>query len=225
MVSNLAQSDIPKFHLSFNKVQKFQGVKCSPRLPFLCVIWKFHKNPIKPTFICAANSSSMTDVSKWLCYFFKTAFPTVNDLWVFKLKKADVPCDSSWIFNNSIGVVEGLYNLNCWRSGIDKASPLLLQSFDFLTLYIKIDLLDLKARRRVLINKMFNQMLKLHCYKFLLVQKITLNFRCLWLKNKAKVNLFENLHSFKVAEASNLISWLDFLLDNLFLCFGEGVYK
>jgi hypothetical protein len=37
--------------------------------------------------------------------------------------------------------------------------------------------------------------------------------------------LFENLHSFKVAEASDLISWLDFLLDNLFLCFGHGVYR
>ncbi len=37
--------------------------------------------------------------------------------------------------------------------------------------------------------------------------------------------MFENLHSFKVAEASDLISWLDFLLDNLFLCFGQGVYR
>jgi hypothetical protein len=41
----------------------------------------------------------------------------------------------------------------------------------------------------------------------------------------SEVNLFENLHSFKVAEASDLISWLDFLLDNLFLCFGQGVYR
>ncbi len=122
-------------------------------------------------------------------------------------------------------MVEGLYNLNRWRSGIDKASPLLLQSFDFSTLYTKIDLMALKARRRVLINKVFNPMLKLHRFKFLLVQKTVLNFRCLWLKNKAKVNLFENLHSFKVTEALDLTFWLDFLLDNLFLCFGEGVYR
>jgi hypothetical protein len=37
--------------------------------------------------------------------------------------------------------------------------------------------------------------------------------------------LFENLQRFKVAEASDLISWLDFLLDNLFLCFGQVVYR
>jgi hypothetical protein len=43
-------------------------------------------------------------------------------------------------------------------------------------------------------------------------------------KNNTEITLFENLHSFKVAEASDFISWLDFLLDNLFLCFGQGVY-
>ncbi len=44
-------------------------------------------------------------------------------------------------------------------------------------------------------------------------------------EKKIEINLFENLDSFKVAEASNLIFWLDFLLDNLFLCFGKGVYR
>jgi hypothetical protein len=61
-----------------------------------------------------------------------------------------------------------------------------LQSFDFLTLYTKIDLVDLKSCMRVLINKVFNQMLKLHCFKFLMVQKSALNFRFLWLKIKQR---------------------------------------
>ncbi len=38
-------------------------------------------------------------------------FPTVNDLWVSILKKADVPCDNSWILNDSTGVVEVINNL------------------------------------------------------------------------------------------------------------------
>jgi hypothetical protein len=171
VVSNLAQSDILKFHLSFNKAHNFKGVKCGPHLPFLSVVWKFHKNPIKPRFIYAASSTSLTDVPKWLCSFFKAMSPTVNDLWVSKLKKADVPCDSSWILNDSTGVVKVMNNLNRSRSEIDKASLLLLQSFDFLTLYTKNDLVDLKARMRVLINKVFNQMLKLHRFKFLIIQK------------------------------------------------------
>jgi hypothetical protein len=189
------------------------------------VVWKLHRNPIQPRFICAASSTSLTDVSKWLCSFFKAMFPTVNQLWVSKLKKADVPRDSSWILNGSTGVVEVINKLNHSRSEIDKASPLLLQSFDFSTLYTKIDLVDLKARMRVLINKVFNQVLKLDRFKFSMVQKPALNFRFLWLKNKAEINLFGNLHSFKVVEASDLISWLDFQLDNLFLCFGQGVHR
>jgi len=68
-------------------------------------------------------------------------------------------------------------------------------------------------------------MLKLHQFKFLMVQKTALNFRFLWLKNKEEINLFENVHSFKVAEALDLISWLDFLLDNVFLCFGHSAYR
>ncbi len=126
---------------------------------------------------------------------------------------------------SALGVVEVSNNLNQSKFEIDKTSPFLLQSFDFSTLYTKINLVDLKVRMRFLINKVFNRMLKLHHFKFLMVQKIALNFRFLWLKNKAEVNLFENLHSFKVAEASDLIFWFDFLLDNLFLCFGHDVYR
>jgi cAMP phosphodiesterase len=91
-------------------------------------------------------------------------FPTVNDLWVSKLKKEDVPCDSSWILNDSTGVVEVINNHNLSRSEIDKISPLLLQSFDFSTLYTKIGLVDLKACMRVLINKVFNWMLTLQFF-------------------------------------------------------------
>jgi hypothetical protein len=117
----------------------------------------------------------------------------------------------SMTLNDSTGVVEVINKLNLLRSEIDKASPLLLQSFDFSTLYTEISLVDLKAHMRVLINKVFNWMQKLHHFKFLMVQKTALNFRFLWLKNKAEINLVENLHSFKIGEASDLISWLDFL--------------
>ncbi len=80
VVSNCAQSNILKFHLSFSKAHNFKGVKCGPCLPFLCVVRKFLKNPIKPRFIYAFGSTSLIDVSKWLCSFFKAMFPMVNDL-------------------------------------------------------------------------------------------------------------------------------------------------
>ncbi len=43
-------------------------------------------------------------------------FPTVNDLWMSKLEKADVPRDSSWILNDSTGVVEVINKLNLLRT-------------------------------------------------------------------------------------------------------------
>jgi hypothetical protein len=101
----------------------------------------------------------------------------VNDLWVSKLRKADVPCVSSWILNDSTGVVDVIKQLNLLRSEVDKTSPLLLQSFDFWTQYTKIYLMNLKACLKVLINKVFHQMLKLYCFNFLLVQRSALNFR------------------------------------------------
>jgi len=109
VVSNLAQSDILKFHFSANKAHNFNGVKCGPHLPFLCAVWKFHKNPIKPRFICAASSTSLTEVSRGLSSFFKAMFPVVNDLFLSKLKKAEVPCVSSWILTDSTGVVEVIF--------------------------------------------------------------------------------------------------------------------
>jgi hypothetical protein len=54
-----------------------------------------------------------------------------SKLWVSKLKKANIPCNSSWILNDSTGVVEVINNLNLSKSEIDKTSP---QSFDFSTL-------------------------------------------------------------------------------------------
>jgi hypothetical protein len=44
-------------------------------------------------------------------------------------------------------------------------------------------------------------------------------------ENKVEINLFENFHNFEVVEALDLTSWLDFLVNNLFLCFGQGVYR
>jgi hypothetical protein len=103
----------------------------------------------------------------------------VNDLWVSKLRKVDVPCVSSCILNDFTGVMNVREQLNPSRSEVDKTSPLLLLSFDFLTLDTKIDLMDLKARMKILINKLFHRILKLHHFKFLLVQRSALNFRFL----------------------------------------------
>jgi hypothetical protein len=54
---------------------------------------------------------------------------------------------------------------------------------------------------------------------------MALTYRYLWLKSKLKISSFENLHSFKVEQALDLISWLDFLLNTLFLFFSHCAYR
>ncbi len=71
----------------------------------------------------------------------------------FGVKINNVPCVSSWIFNNFARIVDVIKQLNLSRLEVDKTSPFLLQSFNFWTLYTKIDLQDLKAHMKVLINK------------------------------------------------------------------------
>ncbi len=122
-------------------------------------------------FICAASSTSVTEVSKLLSSFYRAIFPRVNDLWVSKRGKADVPCVICWILNDSTGVVEVIKQLDFSRLEVDKTSLLLLWSFDFSTVYTKIDLLDLKACMKVLINKVFHWMLKCHRFRFLWLNK------------------------------------------------------
>jgi hypothetical protein len=67
------------------------------------LLWKFHKNPIKPRFICAPSSTSLADVSKCSTKLFFLRSTTFG--WQ-KLRKANVPYFSSQILNDSTGVVD-----------------------------------------------------------------------------------------------------------------------
>jgi hypothetical protein len=58
---------------------------------------------------------------------------------------------------------------------------------------------------KVLIINVFGCMLKAYCCKFLLVQRMALKFRFLWLNNKKDVCYFESLQNFKVVKVSNLV--------------------
>jgi hypothetical protein len=81
---------------------------------------------------------------------------------------------------------------SCYFLEEDCYLRILLQSLDFLTLCTKIDPGDLKARSRVLIDRVFRRTLKLHRFKLLMVLKIVLNYRFSSLKKKVESSLFKN---------------------------------
>jgi hypothetical protein len=136
-------------------------------------------------------------------------------------KKAHDPSISIWICNDSTGVVDVIKLLKLLRSEVDKASPLLLQSFDLSTLYTKIRPNGSKS----LYWKLWLVKCLIRCWNFIVLsfcwfeENLWTSCFCGWRIKKR--NSLEYLHSFKVVEASDVISWSDFLLDNLFLCFGH----
>jgi hypothetical protein len=62
-------------------------------------------------------------------------------------------------------------------------------------------------------------------FLFLLVQRSALEYKYVCLKNKDEIWSMEPLYNFKVANAAVLSSWLDFLLDHLFLSFGQSIFR
>ncbi len=65
---------------------------------------EFHENPTNPSYINAASSNCLTEVSKWLSSLYKAILLVVNDLLVAKLQEADVASQTSWSFKDSSGV-------------------------------------------------------------------------------------------------------------------------
>ena len=219
---SLSSQDVLLKHQDFCK--SF-GFKCNPTLPFLYAVWKFHKNPIKPRFIVASCNTSLTDVSKWLSHCFKAILPSVHDLWKDLLKNADVSTDSSWILKDSVGVVPVLKFLNSSRSISEKSTPLCLQTFDFTTLYTKLDLEDLRVRIRSLMTKVFDYRLERDRCKALLVEKSALHFDFSWLKSKNQDVDKRKKRFTKIVDKDDICSWLDFLLDNLYISLGDSLFK
>ncbi len=163
----------------------------------------------------------------WNCYI--TLHPVISEFYSTRLKSEVRRSSPETLFGNSIlylctmlltTVVHPVFG-----GDVTKLLNLLKSEIDFSTLYTNINLMDLRACMKVLIKKVLRWVFKLYCLKFLLVQRTALNLRCLWLKNEQEISPFETLHGFKIVEGSNLISSLEFLLDNLFLCFGHRAYR
>jgi len=80
--------------------------------------------------------------------------------------------------------------LNLLRSEVDNASPLVLQLFVFSTLrYSQIDLMEQKSQMEILINKLFNWLLRLRHSTILVVERIDFK-RNIGMKNDKESCLF-----------------------------------
>jgi hypothetical protein len=119
---------------------------------------------MKLSFINAASSNCLTEVSKWLSSLYKAILPVVNDLLVSKLQEADVASQTSWSFKDSSGVVEVVNFWNCPNA--DK-----LWSLDFSILFLERSIYQSwKLEREFLLG----------FFEFHHLRGQPLTFKCVW---------------------------------------------
>ena len=83
---------------------------------------------------------------------------------------------------------------------------------------------DLKERIKALISKVFAYRFEKDRCKALLVEKSSLHFDFMWLKNK-NVDVDNIKKRFtKVVDKDDLWSWLDFLFNNLYISIGDSPF-
>jgi hypothetical protein len=160
-VNQLSSTDIINGHHAF--MAKY-GIPFDPdihcNLSLLYMVVKAHKDPVNGRFISSSHLASLEPLSRFLSQALKALSPIANELWQGKLKPA-YPHSSPpncWILNNSADLIQPLQSLNAdIKSGHIDCSPHSkhLETFDFSTLYTKIDLPELCTRMSTLVTDLF----------------------------------------------------------------------
>jgi len=116
-----------------------------------------------------------------------------------------------WVCKDSQQIPKLINHLNRSIPLNQRQFPVLLQSYDFSKMYTNIDLNDLKSRLHSLFQEVFEKN-----NRFLLVDKDGSKSR--WSRTKKA-----DSSSMKCFDLSKLTTWLEFLIDNIYLKFGSDV--
>ena len=182
------------------KFSSDMGVKVhddSKHLPIIYWIPKMHKNPTSERFIAGAKICAI----KYLSKLFSKCLKLINN----HLKSYNtVVYERSglkyyWIIDNSLTFLDDISNIKTDH----------LETYDFSTLYTSLPHAEIKQKLRNLFKKIYDREGK---------EFINANHRKAYfssIKNK-------NFHPFT---QRNLVQTLDFILDNIFVKFGDSIYK
>jgi len=117
------------------------------KLPIMYAIPKMHKNPVKFRFIVAANKCLSKDIAKTVTKILKL-FMAIHRKYCDKIK-AYTRIERMWITESTKDILDDVHHLN-----IKKRSKS-VNTFDFSTLYTKINLEDLKDKLDWITDKAF----------------------------------------------------------------------
>ena len=177
------------------------------------ILGKLHKSPIKFRFLACSAAYELKHLSIWLSRAFSFLSTDFHRLWKNALQveghcfKHHLP----WVCSDSKVIPTMINHLNRSIPLAERHKPVLLQSFDFSKMYTNINLEDLKNRLNVLFKKVFEKSNKL-----LLVSKV--GSESCWSRVRK-----EDTTSLKCFDLEKITSWLNFLVDNIYMKFGSDV--
>ena len=196
-LTNKTFEDIMRDTCKFSSDMGVEVNEASKQLPLIYWIPKMHKNPTSERFIAGSKICAIKQLSK----LFSKCLKLIN----CHLKSYNnVVFDRSglkyyWIIDNSLDFLDHITNIKTDH----------LETFDFSTLYTSLPHIKIKQEFKCLFKKIYGREGK---------EFINVNW------NKAYFSSVKNrnFHSFT---EKNLVQILDFILNNIYVKFGEHIYK
>ena len=198
---NQSQQTIMDKHQQFLSTFNMTVSDEHTRLPRIFAIPKLHKNPYKFRFIAGSKFCS----TKQLSVLLSNGLKKVQEFWMNYCGQIEgrSGVNRFWILPNSKALLEQLNGAGV-RVPYEEIS-----SWDFSTLYTTIPHADLKRCLKSLIYKTYEK------NKF---QKMIITFRSAYFGNDVK----DGQYAFEYDE---FIELLEFLIDNIYVKFGESVFR
>ena len=188
------------------QIEKSKNVKCEVQedhrcLPYIHATIKMHKNPVKFRFIIASRKCASKHVAKKLTKILKLVLNT-HIRYCEKIRWY-TGVNRMWISKGTADVLEHIDKINKKQ----KASS--VSTFDFSTLYTKIDLQDLKEKLKWCIDKAFkggtNQWIKV--------------------TNEAFFNNGKRAKDGELFSKEQVFEMLEMVIDQAYFAVGDSVYR
>jgi hypothetical protein len=181
----------------------FRVEKAQEKLATLYWTAKMHKNPNAERFIASSSKCVTKVLSQFLSKCLKTVQTELKFLCLRKKRESKSSWSKYWIVNSSDEVVGKIKELNM------KGEASSVGSFDFSTLYTKLEHERLKAKLKWAIETAFES----RAGSVLAVYKQ----RAKWVEKPRSETV--------VIDAAGLVELVEFLIDNLVIVYGEQAYR
>jgi hypothetical protein len=169
---------------------------------------------------------ALAPLSIWLSKAMKALLPLSHNLWSKVFARHNIHVDESWILDSSNDVADLIKRFNRSLSPHARKHHIInLLSYDFKNMYTNINLADLKTRMTELFSKFYTLREEQSGLQGELL-RVSMHGDNSWVSEATPGIAMRNGTITHVNFSLELlVSWLNFLLDNQFVRFGERLFR